>query len=131
RGTSAGSDGTERGDIRKQSTGSKPRNSNGIGHGVVFASHCPSGNSGSAELCSFASSLCAVLGKFMGRAPAATAAAVQSLCAAAVQSLWRGRGGAPKGGRGFSSKGGLLFPPQGTAKETAPRKLGGGAPPLL
>src|SRR5262249_25772221 len=52
----------------------------------------PSGPSGSHHFCSLASSQCAVLGKFMGRAPAATAAAVQSLCAAAVQSLW-GLGG--------------------------------------
>src|SRR5262245_2489382 len=49
------------------------------GHEVVFASHCPSGNSGSAELCYFASSQCAVLGGFMGRASAAITAAVQSL----------------------------------------------------
>ena len=47
----------------------------------------PSGPGGSLHFCSFASCQCAVLGKFMGRAPAATAAAIQSLCAAAVQSL--------------------------------------------
>src|SRR5262245_30541215 len=45
----------------------------------------PSGPGGSLHFCSFASSQCAVLGKFVGRAPATT---VQSLCAAAVQSVW-------------------------------------------
>src|SRR5262245_56738410 len=90
--------------------------SNGIGHGVVFASHCPSGNSGCAEFCSFACCQCAVLGQFMGRAPAATAAAIQSLCAAAVQFLWGLLGGSPMGLRGLSSaRKVLLPPPEGTA----------------
>src|SRR5262249_31538869 len=111
----------------------------GVGHEVVFASYCPSGNSGSAELCFFASSQCAVLGKFMGRAPAATAAviqslyaaAVQSLCAAAVQSLW-----GPMGLRGLSSaRKGLLSTPAGTSqrspKGTAQRSREGAASGLL
>src|SRR5262249_45431620 len=113
----------------KRSTGSYPRRvPNGTGPGVVLASHCPSGNSGCAELCSFASSQCAVLGKFMGRAAAATAAAVQSLCAAAVQSLCAAAVQSLWGLRGLSPTGkDPLPPPEGTAKGAAQRSREGPA----
>src|SRR5262249_18720515 len=74
----------------------------------------PSGPGGSLHFCSFASSQCAVLGKFMGRAPATT---VQSLCGAAVQSLWGLRGRSPMGLRGLSSTRKAL-PPEGTVQRS-------------
>src|SRR5262249_42240573 len=93
------------------------------GHEVVFASHCPSGNSGSAELCCFASSQCAVLGGFMGRASAAITAAVQS--------LWRLWGGSPMGLLGLSPTAKAPLLPEGTAQGTVQRSREGPAPGLL
>src|SRR5262249_58104929 len=87
----------------------------------------PSGPSGSHHFCSFASSQCAVLGKFMRRAPTATAAAVQSLCAAAVQSLW-GLRGWPIALRGLSPTRKALLPPPAGA---TPRRCAATAPGLL
>src|SRR5262249_2517664 len=87
----------------------------------------PSGPSGSHHFCSLASSQCAVLARLMGGAPAATAAAVQSLCSAALPPLW-GLRGWPTGLRGLSPTRKAPFPPP---EGTAQRSREGAAPGLL
>src|SRR2546430_16249407 len=71
------------------------------------------GPGGSHHFCAVASCECPVLGKFMGRAPAAVAAAVQSL-----RRLWRRTGGPPNGRPGVSptGKGGCCPPPVGARR---------------
>src|SRR6516164_133866 len=84
----------------------------------------PSGPSGSDNFCFLASCERAVLGKFMGRAPAATAAAIQPLCAAAVQFLWGVRGWSPMGLWGLS-----LVPRQREQRRERPREAEKEQPP--